>query len=125
MVNQRRQTESTILLRNHFFKTQILYTPGNLDRFLIGLATQPQQEVDNYFTEEVTNHLFEETGRGFGLDLVSLNIQRGRDHGIQGYNAYRALCGLPRANNFHDFLDVIPPAVKKMNNFSSSRPLKN
>ncbi len=37
------------------------------------------------FMSQVTNHLFEEQGKGFGLDLVSLNLQRGRDHGISFY----------------------------------------
>jgi peroxidase len=87
---------------------QEIYTPGNLDKFLIGLASQPSQNAENYFTQEVnliitisylyfnmlmvllfmsqvTNHLFEEQGKGFGLDLVSLNLQRGRDHGISFY----------------------------------------
>jgi hypothetical protein len=32
---------------------QTVYTPGNLEKFLIGLATQPSQNFDNYFTEEV------------------------------------------------------------------------
>ena len=53
LINQKRKKESVMLLRQHFFKTQIVYTPGNLDRFLIGLASQPIQEFDNYFTEEV------------------------------------------------------------------------
>jgi len=37
------------------------------------------------------NHLFEDGDNG-GMDLTSLNIQRGRDLGIQGYNRYRKIC---------------------------------
>lgn len=53
LINHRRKKEAHILLREHFFKSQVIYTPGNLDKFLIGLATQPGQDFDNYFTEEV------------------------------------------------------------------------
>ena len=53
LVNQDRRTKSSVLLRNHYFKTQLVYTPGNVDKFLIGLASQPQQKVDNYFSEDV------------------------------------------------------------------------
>ena len=112
-MNTQRKVEHEVLLRHHFFRSQIVYTPGNLDKFLIGLATQPMQDFDNYVSEELTNHLFEESDKPFGMDLVALNIQRGRDHGLPGYNAYRALCGLPRARHFDDLLDVIPKPVKR------------
>ncbi|KAK4008470.1 hypothetical protein OUZ56_013610 [Daphnia magna] len=111
LFNRQRRKEKHILLRQHFSKVQEVYKPGNLDQFLTGLATQPGQDFDNYFSKEITHHLFEEEGKGFGLDLVSLNLQRGRDHGLPGYNAFRTICGLQRAKNFNDLLDLISPAI--------------
>lgn len=39
------------------------------------------------------------------MDLVAINIQRGREHGIPDYNSVRVLCGLPRANSFEDLVN--------------------
>lgn len=57
---------------------------------------------------QITNHLFERPGDRFGMDLASLNVQRGRDHGIPGYNAYREFCGVGRARSFDDLIGSMP-----------------
>ena len=95
-----RRTERRIPLSDSFLNPELLYVPGELDKFLVGLATQPRQQFDNIITEEVTNHLFQARGQGFGMDLVSLNLQRGRDHGLPGYTHFREVCGLGSASSF-------------------------
>lgn len=46
-----------------------------------------------------------------GQDLLSIDIQRGRDVGLPTYNRVRSICGIPRANSFDDLSDLIPFGV--------------
>ena len=77
-----------------------------------GLVSTPMENLDQFMSGEVTNHLFEEKNIPFsGLDLAALNIQRGRDHGLRPYNEYREACNLKKAQNFEDLSPEISEDV--------------
>ena len=49
-----------------------------VDEIMRGLLTDPIETLDQFVTNEVTNHLFEEPNQSFtGLDLIAINLQRG------------------------------------------------
>lgn len=101
-----------ILLRDGFFNPDMLYEPGMIDEMLRGLVSTPMETLDQFITGEVTNHLFENRRIPHsGVDLIALNVQRARDHGIPGYNNYRALCNLKRATTFEDLSREMAPEV--------------
>jgi len=85
-------TTEAIALRSAFFNPT-LATESGIDSLLKGLASQVAQEVDNLVVDDVRNFLFGPPGSG-GFDLASLNIQRGRDHGLASYNNVREALGL-------------------------------
>ncbi|XP_065580861.1 peroxidase-like isoform X1 [Artemia franciscana] len=94
-------------LRDWFNRPGFLKTPNQLDSVTRGLVEQRCQSADEWVSEEVSNHLFQRPGKKHGFDLISINIRRGRDHGLDGYNAYRQVCGLRKARRFEDLTDVM------------------
>ncbi len=101
----RRQADGTdalgghLALREAFFKPSSLAAFNELEYLLKGLASEQQQEVDMHVVDDVRNFLFGPPIPG-GFDLASLNIQRGRDHGLPSYNEVRLAYGLPQVASF-------------------------
>jgi len=85
-------------LADAFFNPDEIINHG-IEPYLRGLAAQACQNVDSYVVDDVRNFLFGVPGAG-GFDLASLNIQRGRDHGLPGYNQVRRDHKLSPAQSF-------------------------
>ncbi len=115
--------QRTVPLRFMFGSPSFFTFSWFMDDCIRGLVNQHSQKIDNQITDELRLHLFQygyflgnnfifiysigfyfvcRNSFGYGqnilgiLDIVALNIQRGRDHGLPSYNKYRQLCGLPK-----------------------------
>lgn len=87
-------------LKDSFFAaTPPMIASLGIEPFLRGVAAQKSQELDNKVIDDVRNFLFGLPGAG-GLDLISLNLQRGRDLGLPDFNTIRADYGLPKYTKF-------------------------
>lgn len=103
------------------FNPYSLWGEGGLDDAIHGAITTSLSKLDQYFTTELTQKLFEHDAaqqqndtstkmperRVPGLDLVSLNIQRGRDHGLPSYIEWRKYCQMPNIRKWDDLSNVI------------------
>ncbi|KAB0405651.1 hypothetical protein E2I00_011902 [Balaenoptera physalus] len=84
-------------LRDAFFRPWRLLEEGGVDPIMRGLLATPAklQVQDQLMNAELTEGLFVLSDSGT-LDLAAINLQRGRDHGLPGYNEWREFCGLSR-----------------------------
>ena len=101
-----------LTLRNAFFRPDIILTQGGIDEILRGLASSSSQAIDASVIDDVRNFLFGPPGAG-GFDLVSLIIQRGRDHGLPDFNTVREAYGLDPLADFSE-LTTDPVLLTKL-----------
>ncbi len=92
--------QGDILLRDAFFNPNATVEVGGVEPYLIGMATVVEQDFDCKVIDDLRNFLFGQPGAG-GLDLVSINLNRGRDRGLPDYNTVRSDFGLPPFENFN------------------------
>lgn len=87
-------------LRHLFKQPFLLYKPGVMDELIGGMINQASQNYDPFVSEDISGHLFQPPDQQIGHDLPAINLQRGREQGLPGYNLFREWCGLPRAETF-------------------------
>ena len=85
-------------LREAFFNPSEYYVSGGTDPLLRGLLQDRSREVDEFVNRVLTTQLFAASDDGLGQDLISRNIQRGREHAIPSYRDFQQYC--------HDMFDV-------------------
>jgi hypothetical protein len=92
----------SLSLRESFFNPGVIQNdPDVINHVLMGLAHSQSQEIDAQLVDDVRNFLFTPNS-GPGIDLASLNIQRGRDHGLPDYNTVRVAYLLDPVDSFDD-----------------------
>ena len=92
-----------------FFNPSQYAASGGTDPILRGLVSNSARRIDEFLNDVLTNHLFQARVPPAGLDLASLNIQRGRDHGLPPYMIWKRwaqrTCGV--SSNFENQLTFI------------------
>ncbi|KAJ0177820.1 hypothetical protein K1T71_006693 [Dendrolimus kikuchii] len=92
-------------LRHNYYKPELVAKKGGVEQALKGMINQNSQRLDFNYDDDLRHHWLG------GLDVLAIDIQRGRDHGLPGYTQYRVLCGLPAVTSFQHLADVIPQEV--------------
>jgi peroxidase len=93
-----------------YFSINVDLSESGLESVARGFVKDPAMKVDRWFSDDISKHLFETSddfGRPFHFDLVSINIQRGRDHGIPSYLKFREFCRLTPITSWADMRNFV------------------
>ena len=90
---------------NSFWNPQVTVAKTNVDSFYLGMSSQATEREDTIITPDLRGKVFgplDFTRR----DLMAVNMQRARDHGLPDYNTARVAYGLERRDNFEDINEL-------------------
>lgn len=95
-------------LHQTFFSPWRIVKEGGIEPVLRGLigTAAPAVHADMLLTEELTEQLVV-LNIPRQMDLAALNLQRGRDHALPGYNKWRAFCGLEPIRTLEDLSEIM------------------
>ncbi|CAN0457488.1 unnamed protein product, partial [Hapterophycus canaliculatus] len=94
------ELDDDMSLAEAFFAPEVIGDRG-IDSSIKFIASIQAQTIDNQIVDSLRNFLFGQPGSG-GFDLASLNIQRGRDHGLADFNTTRQAYGLSAVSDFSE-----------------------
>ncbi|XP_017488317.1 PREDICTED: chorion peroxidase-like, partial [Rhagoletis zephyria] len=108
LMSENGQVRENYQMRKIFNNPSLLYRDGAIDEATYGLVAAKSEAFDPIFIDDIKNFLFPAGQNAtFGMDLVSINIQRGRDHGMPPYNVVRRACGLPPVRDFRQLNSIL------------------
>lgn len=90
--NFRRLDIGPLPLRRAFFNPIVYYESMGTDPIIRGMLVNESNPTDEFLTRVLTSQLFAESDEKLGGDLATLNIQRGRDHGLPTYRTWEKFC---------------------------------
>lgn len=94
-------------LQHNYLNPQLLVGKKGLENLLRGMINQKSQRLDLNYDDDLRHFWLG------GLDVLAVDMQRGRDHGLAAYMHYRELCGLPPTTSFEDLSDVMTDTTIK------------
>ena len=90
---------------NSFWNPQVTVSATNVDSFYLGMSSQATEREDTIITPDLRGNVFgplDFTRR----DLMAVNMQRAREHGLPDYNTARVAYGLDPKNSFEQINEL-------------------
>ncbi|XP_035783769.1 peroxidase-like [Anopheles albimanus] len=101
-------TVGNVPLQTLFYRPKDLRKRDYFRQLVDSVLHQNAMALDTAYVDDVAHLLFGAT-RQIGLDVLALDIQRGRDHGLARYVDYYALCNGGRIDDWSQLASVMRP----------------
>ena len=112
-------------LSDGFWNPTEMINTGGVGPILRGAGWATQAANDIYTVHDMRNAMFGEPGFG-GMDMCSIDIQRGRDHGLPDYNSVRESLGLAKIENWSEITndsEVIDRMIEAYPDVNNADPI--